>query len=905
MMARLRPSTSLTLALLIGLLALAGQWVSQRVAADVLEQTVRQREIDKVDTIAGVLRGLIEAHTDQVEMMARLLAANPLIARAMALEGADRRSALARHLEAAMRIGRVAGLEVTDAAEEVVFRAHEPQRWGGRATGWGVAEGLAGTGVVVSQRESGGVMVRAIQPLSLDGRVVGTVAAGLRLDRAFVDELSQEVGAGLALLGRQGQSFGTDRGTAGDVDRGAVDEAFLRKVPVYRLDAGTRTTHAYLPVTIVDEAYVILARIDSRSAYQVLDDGKRRAAMYGALTTVVSILLGLLALRLALRPLHRLRERAERTAVDLTGAAIDSAGADEVGSVVKVLETLTDRLVQRNAELVEATRAADAASQAKSHFLSAMSHEIRTPLNGVLGMAELLRRTRLDEQQARHVQAIDTAGRMLHDLLSDVLDLAKIEEGQAQLERVDFDVGRLLTDLGAVYREMAAARGLAMRLDLQDLDGQWVSGDPTRLRQVLSNLLGNAVKFTLQGHVGLASRRLAAPDGDVRAWWRFAVEDSGIGISAAAQATLFQRFVQADASTTRQFGGTGLGLSICKHLIEMMGGRIGLDSQPGRGARFHVDLPFEPAVAPVLAPVSAPVSALVPAPLPALVPPPVPARPPRAPASQPTAARVLVAEDNPVNQQVISGLLGWLGVEVTLAGDGAQALAWLQKAPFDLVFMDCQMPVMDGFESTRRIRVWEQGQPGRGPVPIVALTANALAGDREACLAAGMTGYVAKPLTSAALEAALAQHLPASARSAAVGQGSAAAEAPSDTAPAVFDRRVLEALPMVADGSDPAFADQMVDLFIEGAGPLIDTLDQAQRQGLREAQVRAVHTLASGAGQVGALALAGAALALEQGLRAGDTLADGAPARLRQAVDRLADEVARSRSASRRPKVAQ
>jgi len=734
----LRPSTSIAFALLIGVLVIATQVATQHANKDLLTETVRQREIDKINTVSGVLRNMLKQRELETQTIAKLLASDSDLAVLIDRSEPARSQAFSSQLAPVHRIGRDQVLEVTDANETVIYRAQDPERKGDQATGWGVAEALNGTGSMASVRGLEGVTVRAIEPLRMGSRIVGTVSAGFSLDEAFFKELSQDVGAQLRLLSRKGSSKVPTKTEDASFDSMAMEEAFEGKVPIYRFNENTHVTSVYLPVLIVDEAYVLLAQLDSASAYRLIEDGREKAYSNAVAILVVSLLAGLLALHYLLAPLQRLRRKAEALAVELTGAPIKQTSRDEVTSVVRVLETLTERLVVRNKELDHAKVQAEAASVAKSQFLSSMSHEIRTPLNGVLGMAELLQGTPLNDEQTRLVGTISSAGRALHGLLSDILDLAKIEEGQVTIERIDFDPQRLITDVASVYREIATSRKLTLVTDASGLHTAWASGDPTRLRQVITNLLGNALKFTSSGEVRLLAQSIAPPAGDPRHWMRISVEDTGIGMSSEALGKMFKRFEQADISTTRKFGGSGLGLAICKHLVDLMGGSIDVSSTEGRGSCFWFDVPMQEPIAPPLQPGN-----------------PTPATD----ENYIARANILVAEDNNINQLVIRKLLERLGGTATIVDNGERAVQAVQSTRYDIVFMDCQMPVLDGYEATRAIRRWEQQHPDKKPLPIVALTANALASDREACLKAGMTDFVTKPVNGGVLKQVLERYL--------------------------------------------------------------------------------------------------------------------------------------------------
>jgi signal transduction histidine kinase/ActR/RegA family two-component response regulator len=375
--------------------------------------------------------------------------------------------------------------------------------------------------------------------------------------------------------------------------------------------------------------------------------------------------------------------------------------------------------------------AAQQANNAKSMFLANMSHEIRTPLNGILGFTGLMGGTELSAQQREYNETVRGSAESLLVVINDILDFSRIEAGRLEIEAIDFRLRQCVEEAVNPIRPLAANKGLEISLEVDGNLPEWVRGDPYRLRQILVNLMGNAVKFTGKGRIAIAvSRPADEPDATIR----FAVSDTGIGVPEAKRASIFQPFHQGDGSITRRFGGTGLGLAICSKLAESMHGRIGLESREGAGSTFIVTLPLPRAEAPAAANGKNPARE----------------RPGQKPLS------ILVAEDNPVNQRLILHLLELRGHRVTMAYTGVAALQAWRNQPYDMILMDVEMPEMDGLEAARRIRELEAASGAH--VPIIAMTAHAMKGDREKCLASGMDGYVSKPIQVAALDGAIEEH---------------------------------------------------------------------------------------------------------------------------------------------------
>ncbi len=540
-----------------------------------------------------------------------------------------------------------------------------------------------------------------------------------------------------------------------------------------------------------------------------------------------------------------------------TASALHNANGDTVGAI----ETIRDitPLKQTMNELIEARRRAEAATEAKSEFLANMSHEIRTPLNAILGLSNLCLRTQLTEKQYDYLTKIEMSSQNLLGIISDILDFSRIEAGKLEMESSDFDLWEAMDNLTNMFSAKSAKKEIELIVNMSPEVPRFLIGDALRLGQVLINLTSNAVKFTDSGEVVVTVELIENMNN--QATLKFSVRDTGIGIAADKLPDLFLAFTQVDGSTTRQYGGTGIGLAICKRIVEMMQGQIWVESDEGRGSCFQFTAVFGCQLASNTQP-----------------------------AMIPKDLHVLLVEDNPINQQVALGILKKAGTVVSVADNGEKAVSMFKKGVYDIILMDVQMPVMDGFAATQAIRKVEseafsasgthdtdaagdaERAENRSPgIPVIAMTAHAMKGDREKCIAAGMNDYVTKPIDVGKLFSALDHWVPKDAARRMTDERVPDIEAPDpqdDLGQRLPGIDVASALQRLG-GNRRLLKKLLLEFHSDYAG-IANDIREAVGAGVTEVALRYAHTIKGVAGNFSAKDLMVASGELENGIRNGN-----------------------------------
>lgn len=549
---------------------------------------------------------------------------------------------------------------------------------------------------------------------------------------------------------------------------------------------------------------------------------------------------------------------------------------------------LEEKVEERTKELMTAKDIALRASRLKSEFVANMSHELRTPLSGIIGISELLLESEIGKETRRYATMIRNSGDALLAIINDILDFSKIEAGKLTIEHIPFDLVLVMDEVVAILEGKADAKGLKIKSDYSLGTASNYYGDPLRIRQILMNLVGNAIKFTDHGcitvHAAIEMQDAEQPI------VRISVVDTGIGIVEEVQANLFQSFTQGDGSTTRKYGGTGLGLAISKRLVELMGGAIGVESLAGQGSTFWFTIPLprhshgqqsnllsqkkkeDMRSGMTVSKTSSGDDAQ------------------NSMNSSNDEFRVLVAEDNQVNQEVSRGMLRKLGFHVTVVPDGLQSLQENNRSPFDIIFMDCQMPVMDGYEATRQIRQSESS--GKRTI-IIAMTANAFPGDREICIQAGMDDYIAKPFRQVDLHEILnkwTSRLRGNRKE--LSDNKQTSLAPSTTTDQIIDRARIDEINSITSHSYPSLLDRVIQHFRDDFPQKIAAMRDGAKQGDAMEVRKAAHALRGSSGQVGAVVVAKLCeqielIAIKESVEGIDRLMDVVEESFKQAVAQL------------------
>jgi signal transduction histidine kinase/CheY-like chemotaxis protein len=671
----------------------------------------------------------------------------------------------------------VDNFKVIDANQKILYCVHDPENSGDSPSIWGVAEALSGKEMITSSKEGNAWAVRAVTPLEIDGEIQGAILIGLRIDNKFAKSIDRQIGALIAISSLEGLIANSydlhpnyDRHHILDTES-IMLESVKQDVISERDDYKSNKISFYKRINIADSAFCMVVEIDTSESSRHFARTKTILIILGSCIFLIVTCLGSILAEALVRPLRRLTKRTREFLEAITGENLEEGRSNELKNLTSSFNTmiknlklhidkrnnaerelrqhrdnLEETVEQRTVELQENVQKAETlrheaedANEAKSQFLANMSHEIRTPMNAIMGFSDILAGEEVNEDQRNYVNVIRESGKHLLMVIDDILDFSKIEAGKVNIESKDSSVQHILHAIESIVHAKTKEKGLEFRINAGDDVPANIVTDPDRLKQCLINLASNAVKFTHKGHVHL---NVLLEEKNEKTYIRFDVEDTGIGVPENMQDKIFESFTQADESHIREYGGTGLGLTITKRLALLLGGDLTMTGQKGAGSVFsltvptNVDTKDQPLLKRNIDNDQMHSGA-------------------EKTKSAELSGRVLVAEDVLDNQRLITVLLNRMGLDVTIASDGEQALQTALSEQFDIILMDIQMPKMNGYDATRQLK-------NKGiTTPVIALTAKAMKGDKEKCLEAGCDDYLCKPIDRNRLREVLCKYLSA------------------------------------------------------------------------------------------------------------------------------------------------
>lgn len=975
--------------------------VSYYLQVNTLRDVLVASERDKLTHVTLTATAIIEEEAQQLEALSKALQHHAdLIAGVADYRNTGDIDPIRQSLDGLYRGFDLSFLEIYNTEEVLIHRSQAQAGNILEDSVWGVYEALIGEALVLVSKDPLGLIIRAIAPVYDGEQVVAAVAVGTVFDDQFARKIARETQSDIFFASETtvwASSLPPAKGfTLDALPKLALEE----KMAFFDEDLDAGKARIAVPRRIVDETFNLIVQIDINDSLALLEENQQRLSYVSLVLLVLALTSGSVFTLHLVRPLKQLKAKALALVERFSGQTAVLDKENEIYSLVKAFDLTTITLANYTRDLEEARDVAETAHRAKAQFLANMSHEIRTPMNGVIGMLELLLATQLGNRQRHLAETARNSGEALLNVINDILDFSKIEAGKLDLEDIAFDLQQLVEDVLELLAEQAHSKGLEIASRFAPTVPNMVCGDPGRLRQIVTNLVGNAVKFTKQGEITLSVEPLPedvnrkaknASESHERFSVKISVTDTGCGISQEVQQRLFSAFSQADASTTRKYGGTGLGLAICRQLIKLMGGEIGVTSVLGKGSTFWFTLslpivpdavvatprndligvrilivednatnrdilesqvkvwgmqsssavdgedalgllragvargnPFDVALIDMKMPVmnglelveqvkadprlsgtrlviltsltsQGEASAARQAGCQDWLTKPVrqaelyrcltkvmgvfagveqPSIFPKIHNELPQLqGRVLLVEDNPVNQLVAQEMLTALGCQVKLADNGYEAVTVSAEDAFHVILMDCQMPGMDGFEATQRIRLQEAERPMsdgmRMHVPIIALTANALQGDREQCLAAGMDDYLAKPFSESQMRAVLQRWLPQRVEESLIDDEGGDAQKPGEDTVATLENQKApaldaEVLAKLRDlGKNGDLLKRLAAIYLENATALMEQLRTAVADRHGDSVRQGAHAFKSSSANVGALGLAALCVELE------------------------------------------